>query len=174
MARLPTVGGDAGEWGEILNDYLTQAHTTEGDLKDDISTQKVIVSKAGTPVGTRQEINLIEGTGLTITTADDSVNNRVNVTLASSAVGGVSSVNGQTGEVELDATDVGADASGAAAAVAATAPAIIRYNTGSSSYPSRGTVTSDTNRTVIWIGPTAPSIGGGGAVNDVDVWWKTP
>lgn len=33
MARLPTVGGDAGNWGEILNDYLLQSHDAEGSLR---------------------------------------------------------------------------------------------------------------------------------------------
>jgi hypothetical protein len=86
----------------------------------------------------------------------------------------VSSVNTQTGDVVLAAGDVNADPVGSADAVAASAPAFIRYDTGASAYPTRGSVTSDTNRTVIWIGPTAPSIGGSGAINDVDVWWKTP
>lgn len=86
----------------------------------------------------------------------------------------VTSVNSQTGAVVLAAADVGADVTGAANAALAGAPAFIRYNTGNSSYAARATVTSDTNRTVIWIGPTAPSIGNSGAVNGVDVWWKTP
>lgn len=33
MARLPQVGGDEGTWGQILNDFLSQAHTTDGSLK---------------------------------------------------------------------------------------------------------------------------------------------
>lgn len=33
MARLPQVGGDAGDWGNILNDFLDQAHNTDGTLK---------------------------------------------------------------------------------------------------------------------------------------------
>lgn len=210
MARLPTVGGDSGDWGDILNEYLGVSHNGDGTLKgtsvsaagaemtvnkgatngyasldatgkvptsqlpaggDDTSVQKVRVSEGGTLVGSRHEVNLIEGSGVTLTVADDSVNNRVNVTIDSS--GAVTSVNSETGAVTLDAADVGADVSGAAAAVAATAPAIIRYNTGTSSYPTRASTTSDTNRTVIWIGPSAPSIGGSGAVNDIDVWWKT-
>lgn len=36
MARLPQPGGDAGNWGDILNDYLTQSHATDGTLKPDI------------------------------------------------------------------------------------------------------------------------------------------
>src|SRR3989338_5196869 len=34
MARLPKPGGDNGNWGDILNDYLSQAHETDGTLKD--------------------------------------------------------------------------------------------------------------------------------------------
>lgn len=33
MARLPQPGGDSGNWGAILNDYLSQAHATDGSLK---------------------------------------------------------------------------------------------------------------------------------------------
>ena len=32
MSRLPTVGGDNGGWGAILNDYLSVAHSTSGTL----------------------------------------------------------------------------------------------------------------------------------------------
>ena len=33
MARLPIPGSDAGNWGDILNDYLSQAHLNDGTLK---------------------------------------------------------------------------------------------------------------------------------------------
>lgn len=33
MARLPTVGGDKGDWGTILNDYLGQSLADDGSLK---------------------------------------------------------------------------------------------------------------------------------------------
>lgn len=36
MARLPQPGGDSGNWGTILNDYLSQAHKSDGALKDNI------------------------------------------------------------------------------------------------------------------------------------------
>lgn len=35
MTRLPSVGGDNGEWGQILNDYLSQSHNPDGTLKTD-------------------------------------------------------------------------------------------------------------------------------------------
>ncbi len=210
MARLPIVDGDAGNWGTILNTYLSVSHDTDGTLlgasveaagaemaankgaangyaslgvtaqipssqiPSDVTTQRIEVAESGSVAGTRKQLNLIEGAGITISAVDDSANNRVNVTVTSTATGGVSSVNGQTDDVTLDAGDVGADPAGTAAAAVATAPAIIRYDTGTSSYPARSTVTTDGSRTVIWMGATAPPIGSGGAINDIDVWWKTP
>lgn len=34
MARLPTVGGDDGNWGTVLNDYLSQEHNSDGSNKN--------------------------------------------------------------------------------------------------------------------------------------------
>lgn len=39
MARLPQPGSDQGTWGEILNDYLSQVHNSDGSLKHDIITE---------------------------------------------------------------------------------------------------------------------------------------
>lgn len=33
MARLPQPGADDGIWGEVLNNYLSQAHNADGSLK---------------------------------------------------------------------------------------------------------------------------------------------
>lgn len=33
MARLPQPGGDSGQWGALLNDFLTVEHNTDGSLK---------------------------------------------------------------------------------------------------------------------------------------------
>lgn len=52
MARLPTVGGDAGNWGEILNDYLSQSHAADGSLK---------ANAVGAP---QLKINAVAGTHL--------------------------------------------------------------------------------------------------------------
>ena len=38
MARLPIEGSDAGQWGGILNDYLNQAHNSDGSLRADTIT----------------------------------------------------------------------------------------------------------------------------------------
>lgn len=33
MARLPQPGSDSGKWGDILNEYLSQSHNTDGTIK---------------------------------------------------------------------------------------------------------------------------------------------
>ena len=38
MTRLPQPGQDAGQWGDILNDFLSQSHKENGTLKDNIVT----------------------------------------------------------------------------------------------------------------------------------------
>lgn len=38
MARLPQPGGDAGTWGEVLNDFLSQSLQADGTLKPDTVT----------------------------------------------------------------------------------------------------------------------------------------
>jgi len=42
MARLPIPGQDSGTWGTILNDFLDQAHTSSGALKDGSVTGNVV------------------------------------------------------------------------------------------------------------------------------------
>lgn len=37
MTRLPQVGGDEGNWGTILNDFLSVSHNEDGTLKEDIA-----------------------------------------------------------------------------------------------------------------------------------------
>ncbi|HSW91334.1 MAG TPA: DUF4082 domain-containing protein, partial [Candidatus Saccharimonadales bacterium] len=54
----------------------------------DTTTQRIRVSEAGTLTGTRPELNLIEGSNITITQTDNSVNNRVDVTIAAAGGGG--------------------------------------------------------------------------------------
>lgn len=87
MPRLPTPGGDTGNWGTILNDFLSVSLNSDGTLKDtavtnDTTTQRVAVSKDGTLIGTRPQINLTTGASTTLAVTDNSANNRVDVTVA--------------------------------------------------------------------------------------------
>lgn len=109
--------------------------------------------------------------------------------------GAVSSVNSKTGAVVLVPGDIAGfatvatsgsydDLTGKPAAaipltsqatwviVPAATTATVDYNTGSSSYPSRPT--SRTDIVVRWRGPVAPTVGGTGAVDNVDEWVNTP
>jgi hypothetical protein len=48
MTRLPTPGSDGGTWGTILNDFLAQAHQTDGTLKDGVVSEAKLDSTAQT------------------------------------------------------------------------------------------------------------------------------
>lgn len=47
MPRLPTPGGDEGNWGTILNEFLEVAHNTDGSPKDEaLSTHATLTDGA--------------------------------------------------------------------------------------------------------------------------------
>lgn len=46
MARLPQIGGDDGNWGTILNEFLATVHNTDGSLKDNVVTGSAIAPNA--------------------------------------------------------------------------------------------------------------------------------
>lgn len=48
MPRLPIPGDDSGTWGDILNDYLSASHKTDGTLKDDVVLSGAIAPSAVT------------------------------------------------------------------------------------------------------------------------------
>lgn len=94
-ARTPAahVHAEADVTGLVAD--LAQKITTDG-------TARTIVQKAGATVGTRRGINLIEGTGVTLTVTDVPASERVNVTVAAS-----------TGVADGDKGDVTVSGSGA-------------------------------------------------------------
>jgi hypothetical protein len=51
------------------------------------ATARLVVKNAGTTVGTRRSLNLIQGANITLTMTDDSVNEEVDVTIAAAAAG---------------------------------------------------------------------------------------
>ena len=89
MVRLPIPGQDDGMWGDLLNEFLAQAHTATGALKSDIVNATTIQD------GTISE-----------TLLDAAVQSKLNAV----GSGGVVSVNGQSGVVVLAKTDVGLSA----------------------------------------------------------------
>jgi hypothetical protein len=46
MSRLPTVNGDNGTWGTVLNDFLSVAHTSGGTLEEGSVSNSNIVDGA--------------------------------------------------------------------------------------------------------------------------------
>jgi hypothetical protein len=57
-------------------------------VTDDTTIQKIDVAKGGTLAGTRKRLNLIEGSNVTITAADNSGSNQVDVTIAAASGAG--------------------------------------------------------------------------------------
>lgn len=175
MARLPIVGGDAGNWGTILNTYLQVSLASDGTLNSNVvgvtqtnlpsvaggmllrgtfasrpaassgnsglyylatdnnggtlyqstgsawvqvaagathgathstggpdalsgnidANGRLAIAQSGTTAGTRRKLNLIPGTNISITSADDSANEKVDVTV--NITGAVAVANGGTG-----------------------------------------------------------------------------
>lgn len=90
MPRLPQPGGDQGQWGHLLNDYLSQSHHDDGSLK------------AGT-VGASQ----LQNNAITENKLDASVIAKLNSSGSGGSGGSVTSVAGKTGVVTLTSADVG-------------------------------------------------------------------
>ena len=55
MARLPQPGGDSGNWGTILNDYLLASHNSDGSLKSS-AVQAAGVGTFATQAALAQEV----------------------------------------------------------------------------------------------------------------------
>lgn len=94
MARLPVPGSDENNWGDILNDYLSQAHNSDGSIK-------------------ASAVDGIQGTTVsTATPADNDVltynagTSQWEPAAPSGGGGGVTTVNGASGVVVLDADDI--------------------------------------------------------------------
>lgn len=278
MPRLPLPGQDSGSWGDVLNDYLSTVHNSDGTLKAGVITASHIAEGAITPdlldAGLQDKVNAISAgeTNLTVTTSattvtiDNDTGSDATLSAATTTNAGVMtaadrikldgimagaqvvSVAGRTGAVTLTKTDVGLsavdntsdtnkpistatqtaldgkasstisitgthslsgggslaanrtlslvndsaspgndkfygtnssgtrgfhDVSALNTAALRSTDANIYYDSGTSSYPLRSTATSDTLRRVRWIGPVAPTAGGGYALSGLDVWEKT-
>lgn len=87
MAELPTPGGDTNTWGDELNQVLLTEHNIDGTHVEGVSTQKVQVAKAGSVTGVRKQINLIDGSNVTVTVTDNPGADRVDVTVAATGTG---------------------------------------------------------------------------------------
>lgn len=104
LGRSSTGGGNVEEIpctaaGRALLDDANAAaqRTTLGAISQD-GNARVAVKKAGSVIGTRRGINLIEGAGVTLTVTDDSGNEEVDVEIAATGGGGGATLRAQTYE----------------------------------------------------------------------------
>lgn len=121
MARLPQVGGDTGNWGDILNDFLLQSHKTDGSLKDGSITTPQLSDDAVTSA--KLADNAVDTANLqdnsvsepklaaqNSPTAGDFLSwNGSAMRWAAQAAAPVTSVAGKTSAVTLTKSDVGLD-----------------------------------------------------------------
>ncbi len=105
MTRLPIPGSDSGSWGQILNDYLSQAHKLDGTLKDGIVTDNTISA------GTIDETKLSSG-----------VQSKLNAIAGATGATGPQGPAGASGSAGGQGATGAAGPQGAAGAVGATGP----------------------------------------------------
>lgn len=110
MARLPQPGSDNGTWGDILNEFLLQAHANDGLIKDNAVTANTIapgsVTSAAIASDAVSSAALNDGS-VTKQKLDSTVTTSLDKADSALQVAPVVSVAQKTGEVILDASDVG-------------------------------------------------------------------
>lgn len=138
MARLPNPGGDTGNWGSILNDYLSQSHNPDGTLKPipetalDSNVQSKLNSGGGTigatgpqgPAGTPGTIGATGATGISGTPGPTGATGPQGIQGIPGQIGatGAQGIQGFTGPQGATGTPGMAGATGPAGAVGATGP----------------------------------------------------
>lgn len=98
----PTIEADVKYQNSTTTTISDDLNGLKVDVNDNTSTQKVDVAKAGTLTGSRKRINLIEGSNISITTVDNAVDDRIDLTITSNAVSGTVAV--QKDDVEVVAS----------------------------------------------------------------------
>ena len=91
MARLPIPGKDSGTWGDILNEYLSQSHTADGALKDNVVTDDKItdgtISEAKLATAVQTKLNQASPTWSTLSGKPTVVAAGVDQAAARAAIG---------------------------------------------------------------------------------------
>ena len=59
MPRLPIPGSDGGQWGNILNEYLSVSHNADGSIKPSALTEVVGATGPIGPIGPRVSKGLL-------------------------------------------------------------------------------------------------------------------
>ena len=210
MARLPQPGGDEGNWGVVLNDYLSSSHNNDGTIKNgSVGAAQLAANSVTSTALAPNAVTVSEIQDGTITevklagAVQTKLNSGGSVSDATTTAKGIVQLAGDLGGTSASPTvtktytkaDVGlanvnntSDASKPISTATQAAldtklsssvlnaalqntDAIARYSGGA--YPTRSSVTTDTSRSVRWRGPSAPAIGGSGAISGLDVWEQT-
>lgn len=97
------VGGMVVDTATINATYTDATPELKFDVINNTNIQKIEVTKnSGAVVGTRKQLNFIEGSNVTLTIADDAGNDQVDITIAASGGGGVS--DGDKGDITVTAS----------------------------------------------------------------------
>jgi hypothetical protein len=189
MARLPTPNGDGGQWGTILNDFLNQAHQSDGLLKPSSVTLGMIATNTVVDLSNDQTVNGVktftDSPIVPTPTTDTQVANKIyvdgitssfavvpgNTTGATDAVA-IDSVTGTTGvTVASDdgAIAIGYDGTNAASATGTSSVAIGADSVAAGNFAvalgSTANVTGDSSTAIGWgaeaDGEGAVALGGG-------------
>lgn len=127
MTRLPTPGADDGTWGDVLNDFLSVSHNSDGTLKSSLAGATGATGPAGSPGGATGATGSVGATGPAGSAGS------VGATGATGSAGGVGTQGstGATGAGTTGATGAtGAGATGATGAAGATGTAGTQGTTG--------------------------------------------
>lgn len=152
-SEVLTYNGTIGKW---------QNQTLSGGASDATTSSKGIVQLAG-DLGGSAASPTVPGLSTKLNTSQRG------------AANGVASLDGTTHVPVAQIPDLSASYLSASSLTTAlrSVDACIFYDSGTSSYPLRSSVTTDTLRRVRWIGPVAPTAGGGYAAAGLDVWEVT-
>lgn len=75
MARLPTVGGDYGNWGTVLNEYLQVAHNADGTIDasriNETADAKIMTAAERTAVGSFRNVMTFAGVASAVDAGTD-------------------------------------------------------------------------------------------------------
>jgi hypothetical protein len=97
MARLPQPGGDAGNWGHVLNEFLLESLDTDGSLKNSSIAEVKLATTLQNKINSKAN-----SSNLSVVATTGDYNDLTN----KPSSGSVSSVAGRTGDVTLTKSDV--------------------------------------------------------------------
>lgn len=137
MARLPIPGSDEGSWGEILNEYLLQAHASDGSLKPGTVTLASLAPSV--------QAQITSGVGATGPSGATGATGPMGAT-GSTGPTGATGPSGSSGAVGATGPTGANGATGAAGPLLPSIPQTVIVVNGSEARPS-------TSNVVIWVSP---------------------